>query len=77
MPLMLEIIRLQAVRAGGFPVSVQISPPRGHAPHDPAAGVAITPERVHDVLARHVLVDGFKLVYDTQASQGSWLARVS
>jgi L-lysine 6-transaminase len=73
MPLMLKIIRLQVVRTGGLPVSVQISPPRGHTPHDPAAGVAVTPEQVHDVLGRHVLADGFKLVYDTRASQGSWL----
>src|SRR5262249_36433670 len=73
MPLMLEIIRLQAVRTGGLPMSVQISSPRGHALHDRAAGVAITPEGVHEVLARHVLADGFKLVYDTRASQGSWL----
>src|SRR5215467_11368377 len=73
MPLMLKIIRLQVVRTGGLPVSVQISPPRDHASHDPAARVAVPPERVHEVLARHVLADGFKLVYDTRASQGSWL----
>ncbi len=40
---------------------------------DPAPDVAIAPERVHDVLARHVLADGFKLVYDTKASHGSWI----
>ena len=28
---------------------------------------------VHDVLARHLLTDGFKLVLDTSASRGSWL----
>jgi len=28
---------------------------------------------VHDVLARHLLTDGFKLVLDTRASAGSWL----
>ena len=28
---------------------------------------------VHDVLARHLLTDGFKLVLDTRASIGSWL----
>src|SRR5215470_4811656 len=33
----------------------------------------IPPDRVHEVLSRHVLADGFKLVYDTRASQGSWL----
>jgi L-lysine 6-transaminase len=38
-----------------------------------AGDVAITPERVHEVLARHVLTDGFALVYDTRASHGSWL----
>ncbi|HTS99502.1 MAG TPA: L-lysine 6-transaminase [Streptosporangiaceae bacterium] len=40
---------------------------------DPAPDAAIAPERVHDVLARHVLADGFKLVYDTAASHGSWI----
>jgi len=34
---------------------------------------AVSPEHVHDVLARHVLTDGFRLVYDTTASHGSWL----
>src|SRR5215469_17918888 len=53
--------------------SSDLSPPRDHASHDPAARVAVPPERVHEVLARHVLADGFKLVYDTRASQGSWL----
>ena len=33
----------------------------------------ITPDRVHEVLARHVLADGYRLVYDTRASHGSWL----
>jgi L-lysine 6-transaminase len=33
----------------------------------------IAPGRVHEVLGRYVLADGFKLVYDTRASQGSWL----
>lgn len=31
------------------------------------------PSQVHDVLDRHMLVDGFELVLDTTASQGSWL----
>jgi L-lysine 6-transaminase len=35
--------------------------------------VPVLPEQVHDVLARHVLTDGFRLVYDTTASHGSWL----
>jgi len=35
--------------------------------------VKITPGRVHEVLARHVLADGYRLVYDTRASHGSWL----
>jgi L-lysine 6-transaminase len=34
---------------------------------------AVTPERVHEVLGQHVLADGFKLVYDTRASHGSWI----
>ncbi len=36
-------------------------------------GSAVSPERVHEVLAQHVLADGFKLVYDTKASHGSWI----
>jgi len=31
------------------------------------------PAEVHDVLGRHLLVDGFDLVLDTAASQGSWM----
>jgi hypothetical protein len=31
----------------------------------------VAPDQVHDVLGRHVLADGFKLVYDTQTSRGS------
>jgi L-lysine 6-transaminase len=37
----------------------------------PAGGVA--PCDVHDVLRRHLLVDGFELVFDTRASHGSWI----
>jgi len=33
----------------------------------------VAPDRVHEVLGQHVLADGFKLVYDTRASRGSWL----
>lgn len=29
--------------------------------------------QVHEILAEHLLVDGFKLVYDTAKSRGSWL----
>jgi len=36
----------------------------------PAA--CVRPQDVHDVLRRHVLVDGFELVLDTRASRGSW-----
>src|SRR5690349_21333478 len=32
----------------------------------------VGPHDVHDVLRRHVLVDGFKLVFDVRASRGSW-----
>jgi L-lysine 6-transaminase len=31
------------------------------------------PDTVHETLRRHLLVDGFDLVLDTRASQGSWL----
>ncbi|HEU4540594.1 MAG TPA: L-lysine 6-transaminase [Jiangellaceae bacterium] len=33
----------------------------------------VKPGDVHDVLGRYLLTDGFKLVLDTKASQGSWL----
>ncbi len=34
---------------------------------------AIAPHQVHGVLARHLLDDGYRLVYDTRASQGAWI----
>jgi L-lysine 6-transaminase len=33
----------------------------------------IVPDQVHEVLSRHVLVDGFAMIYDTRASRGSWV----
>ena len=33
----------------------------------------VAPDQVHKVLGRHVLADGFRLVYDTRASRGSWV----
>ncbi len=33
----------------------------------------IAPDRVHESLRRHLLTDGFELVLDIRASQGSWL----
>ena len=38
-----------------------------------AAGPAVSPETVHDVLRQSLLVDGFDLVLDLQASRGSRL----
>jgi L-lysine 6-transaminase len=35
--------------------------------------MTVPPERVHETLRRHLLVDGFDLVLDTRASRGSWL----
>lgn len=35
--------------------------------------MTVTPDRVHEMLRRHLLVDGFDLVLDTHASRGSWL----
>jgi len=32
----------------------------------------VQPQDVHDVLRRHLLVDGYELVFDTRASRGSW-----
>jgi L-lysine 6-transaminase len=48
-----------------------IAQSRAQAPQHP--GAAVSPDDVHEVLARHVLADGFRLVYDTSASHGSWL----
>jgi L-lysine 6-transaminase len=44
----------------------------GAVPAD-AQGSGVSPADVHDVLARHLLTDGFKLVLDTSASKGSWV----
>jgi len=35
--------------------------------------MTVTPDRVHETLRRHLLVDGFDLVLDTRASRGSCL----
>jgi 4-aminobutyrate aminotransferase-like enzyme len=59
---MLEIIRQAAATAGELPVNQHIPLPR-----------EVAPDQVHEVLGRHVLADGFKLVYDTRASIGSWV----
>src|SRR5690242_17421920 len=48
--------------AGGLPVNQHIL-----LPH------AVAPDQVHEALGRHVLADGFRLVYDTRASRGSWV----
>ena len=37
-----------------------------------AEPIRIVPSQVHATLARHVLTDGFKLVFDPVASRGSW-----
>jgi L-lysine 6-transaminase len=37
------------------------------------SAMTVTPDRVHETLRRHLLVDGFDLVLDTRASRGSWL----
>ncbi|AZQ39022.1 L-lysine 6-transaminase [Streptomyces cyaneochromogenes] len=38
-----------------------------------AAASTVHPDEVHERLGRHVLTDGFKLVLDPLASQGSWI----
>jgi L-lysine 6-transaminase len=39
-----------------------------------APDVVVAPDQVHEVLARHLLVDGgFRFVLDTHASHGSWI----
>jgi L-lysine 6-transaminase len=39
----------------------------------PGPSAAIGPDQVHEVLGRHLLVDGFALVYDIRSSHGSWV----
>src|ERR1700745_909818 len=58
----LEILRQTEVMAGGLPVNQHTLLPS-----------EIAPDQVHEVLGRHVLADGFRLVYDTRASRGSWV----
>jgi L-lysine 6-transaminase len=45
----------------------------GDVPTTTADRARVAAGDVHDVLARHLLTDGFKLVLDTRASTGSWL----
>ena len=33
----------------------------------------ITPKNVHEVLGRHILADGFDMVYDLEKSKGSYI----
>ena len=47
--------------------------PRGGGLPESALAATVAPDRVHEILGRHVLTDGFRLVYDTEASHGSWL----
>ncbi len=56
----------------GQPRGSVLPSPASPSPASPGA-VAVAPERVHEVLGRHILADGFRLVYDTRASHGSWL----
>jgi L-lysine 6-transaminase len=67
----LEILHQAAAATGGLLVDSIIAQPRAGTLPDQAD--AVSPEQVHEVLARHVLTDGFRLVYDTTASHGSWL----
>jgi L-lysine 6-transaminase len=69
----LQIIHPVAAATGGLRVESIIAQPRDGALPESATTAAVPPDRVHDVLAQHVLTDGFRLVYDTAASHGSWL----
>jgi L-lysine 6-transaminase len=67
----MEILCRTAAATGGLYVDPIIAQPWSAALRDP--GVAVAPDEVHEMLARHVLTDGYRLVYDTEASHGSWL----
>jgi L-lysine 6-transaminase len=53
--------------------SIIIRSRSGAAPDPVGDDVTISPQQVHGVLGQHVLADGFRLVYDTRASHGSWI----
>jgi L-lysine 6-transaminase len=38
-----------------------------------SAAVHVQPDKVHEVLKKHMLVDGFDIVFDLKNSKGSWL----
>src|SRR2546423_3422557 len=48
-----------------------IERPRKPREEKAAKGAAITPKNVSGTLERHILVDGFKLVFDLEKSKGS------
>jgi L-lysine 6-transaminase len=48
------------------------SPPTSVAALQDRPQAHVDPQQVRDVLGRHLLTDGFKLVYDGRASHGSW-----
>ncbi|PRX98811.1 L-lysine 6-transaminase [Allonocardiopsis opalescens] len=59
---MAETIAFDAVASSG-----------ANPPGRSSAATAVDPGQVLDVLGRHMLVDGFRLVLDLAKSQGSWL----
>src|SRR5687767_11688021 len=38
-----------------------------------ATAAPVTPQDVHEVLGRHILADGYDLVFDYEKSHGAWL----
>ncbi len=53
--------------------SITADSTREGTPATDSAPPGIAAADVHEVLARHLLTDGFKLVLDTRASTGSWI----
>lgn len=41
--------------------------------HAKSAAVHVAPDKVQEVLGKHMLVDGFNIVFDLKNSKGSWL----
>lgn len=37
------------------------------------SGIKVTPDKVHETLGRHMLVDGYPIVLDLEKSHGSWV----
>jgi hypothetical protein len=74
-PVALRFDRSQVADGSSF-ISVQPKTRTSHGAFDLMTTTAITPlapADVHRTLARHILADGFDLVFDYEKSHGAWV----